>query len=108
MLGCHRRTAFYAARLDALLQKYPAENAPVWCNHGNWQGRREYMPRSWFGDGREAHFEGLPVTIPADFHQYLTQKYGDYQNDPPKEQQKSHHKYTTIDCTRPYTDYREG
>ena len=107
LLGCHKRTAKYAARLDALLRAYPAEESGIWCSHGNWQGRLDYTPREWFGTGREAQFEGLTVTLPAEAHQYLTRKYGDYRADPPKEQQRSHHSYTLVDCDRPYTEYWE-
>lgn len=104
-LGIHRRTQKMIARFDALLQKYPAAGSPVWCNHGGWQGKLEYAPREQYGTGAEASFEGLPVRVPEDFHSYLTQKYGDYMADPPEEKQNSHHKYTTVDCTRPYTEY---
>lgn len=107
LLGLHRRTAKYAGKLDTLLRQFPAETAALWCSHGNWQGSRDYTPREWFGEGRTAEFEGLAVTIPENAHAYLTRKYGEYQKDPPKEQQKSHHRHTVVDCRKPYTDYAD-
>lgn len=106
MLGLHRRTAAIAASYDALLRKYPAADSAVWCNHGGWQGRLEYAPREQYGAGSLWEFEGLGVCLPEQYHAYLTQKYGDYMPLPPKEQQKSHHKYKIVDCGRPYTEYR--
>lgn len=105
LLGLHRRSQRYAEKLEKLIARYPTDTAEVWCNHGNWQGKLEYMPRDWFGHGREAQFEGLKVVLPENTQAYLTQKYGDYRNDPPKEQQKSHHRYVVVDCRRPYTAY---
>lgn len=107
LLGLHRRTARIAQKLDTLLQRYPLEDSPLWCNHGNWQGTLDYAPRDWFGDGREGMFEGLPVILPADTERYLTQKYGNYREDPPRVQQKSHHRYAVVDCGRSYTEYTE-
>ncbi len=106
LLGLHRHTAKIAGKLDTLLRAVPAENAEIWCNHGNWQGTLEYMPQSWFGQGREARFEGIPVTIPGEAERYLTQKYGDYRADPPV--QASHHRFLLVDCENPYTMYQKG
>lgn len=106
LLGFHRRSAVIAKKLDALLRRDPPENSRLWCNHGNWQGTLDYAPCDWFGAGTEAVFEGLSVVIPTECHRYLTQKYGDYQKDPPPEKRKSHHSYTVVDCRRPFTDYR--
>ena len=105
LLDLHRRTARIAQRYDALLRQYPAETSALWCNHGSWQGRREYTPREQYGEGTILRFEGIPVRIPKQYHAYLTQKYGDYQADPPMDQQISHHRYALVDCERPYPHY---
>lgn len=105
LLGIHRHAAKIAAGYDALLRKCPAETSEIWCNHGNWQGRQEYMPQSWYGEGLLLPFEGLDVRVPKEIHAYLTQKYGDYTADPPKEAQKSHHRFAVVDCEKPYREY---
>ncbi len=105
LLGLHRHTAEIAARYDALLRRYPAARAKLWCSHGSWQGQREYAPREQYGEGIKMRFGGLSVRVPQDFDAYLTQKYGDYRRDPPPEQQVSHHNFTVVDCEKPYTHY---
>ncbi len=59
------------------------------------------------GEGTVAYFEGLTVRIPEKFDEYLTQKYGAWRDDLPKEQQVGHHYYEVCDLSRPYTDYVE-
>ena len=55
--------------------------------------------------GAEAVFEGLVVRIPEHYSEYLTQKYGDYSQDPPIQEQVGHHYYKICDADRPYTYY---
>lgn len=105
LLGCHRRTAKTLAKMEALFLRYPAATSEVWCNHGNWQGKREYAPRSQYGSGTWSQFEGLTVRLPADFDAYLTQKYGSWREDPPEDAQQGHHFYTLFFPDRPYTEY---
>ena len=97
LLGTHRRTARIAARYEAAVARFPAESAEIWCSHGNWQGKADYAPRAWFGEGEPAVFEGLPVQIPKEFDLYLTRKYGDWRAEPPITQQVSHHEYGPVD-----------
>jgi len=79
----------------------------IWCNHGNWQGVLEYAPKSQYGEGVMAVFEGLQVRVPECFDEYLTQKYGDWRSELPEEEKKGHHFAEKIDLCRPYTDYVE-
>ena len=65
----------------------------------------EYAPREQYGDGVMMTFEGVPVRVPQLYDAYLTQKYGDWRADPPKEQQIGHHFYERMDLERPYTEY---
>ena len=105
MLGCHKRTASIAARYERMIRQYPVENSIVLCNHGNWQGKLDYSPKSHFGEGSLATFEGLTVRIPVEYDAYLTQKYGAWREDLPPEEQQGHHYYMVCDCARPYTEY---
>ena len=104
-LGFHRHTAKSLARLDNLISKYNTCDSEIWCIHGNWQGELEYAPKWHYGNGTMAKFEGLDVRIPENYDAYLTQKYGAWQKDPPKKDQKSHHSYCLIDLDKPYTEY---
>lgn len=105
LLGCHKRTGKYAERMEKLISAYPLDDSELWCNHGNWQGTKEYAPREQYGGGREAVFEGLKVMIPEQYDAYLTQKYGDWRADLPEEEKIGHHFCAVCDLTRPYIDY---
>lgn len=105
LLGFHRRTQITAKKLDDLLSAYPTDSSALWCNHGNWQGVREYAPREQYGEGREAQFEDMTVTVPEDHDAYLTQKYGDWRADLPEDEKVGHHYYTVCDLALPYTEY---
>ena len=103
--GYHRHTSQYVAQLSDLCSTYALKDSALWCNFGNWQGKKEYAPREQYAEGREAVFEGLKVRIPKDYDAYLTQKYDDWRADLPAELQYGHHFYTICDVHRPYTDY---
>lgn len=83
----------------------PSYKSDIWCNHGNWQGVKEYAPISQYGDGVMMKFEGLDVRVPENYDEYLTQKYGDWRADLPEEEKEGHHYYKILDLDRPYTDY---
>lgn len=107
LTGIANHTDRVAARYERMIARYPAAGGDgLLCNHANWQGVLDYSPRSHFGQGVQGTFEGLPVRLPAQYQSYLTQKYGDYSQDPPREQQAGHHHYLVCDCAAPYTDYR--
>lgn len=103
MIGCRNRTAQLLEKFDKAMSAYPVEGSEILCNHGNWQGKLEYAPRSQYGKGAEAVFEGLKVRIPENYDAYLTQKYGDWRADLPEDQKKSHHFNLVTDPDRPYT-----
>lgn len=98
----------YVHKYENSLTKYRGKHSDIICNHGNWQGKLEYTPRAQYGDGAWVEFEGLKVRVPEKFHEYLTQKYGDWRAELPKDQQVGHHFYEICDLNRPYTDYLEG
>ena len=106
--GVHKRTDKVLARYERLISAYPTENSKLWCNHGNWQGRREYAAREQYGKGTMVSFEGIPVRVPEQYDAYLTQKYGDWRADLPAEEQVGHHFYTVMDLEKPYTEYTVG
>ena len=107
ILGFNYRTKYFIKKISKLISAYPTATSHIWCNHGNWQGKLEYAPRSQYGEGAWAEFEGLKVRVPEKYDEYLTQKYGDWRADLPNEQQIGHHFYEICDLNRPYTDYIE-
>ena len=106
LFGYHKRTAKSLGRLDKLISKYPTHTSEIWCNHGNWQGEREYAPHWHYGNGEIKIFEGIKAVIPENYDAYLTQKYEDWQKELPVNKQKSHHNILIFDTNRSYNDYR--
>lgn len=105
LLGYHKNTSLIIEEYSREISKYPITNSQMICNHGNWQGKLEYAPREQYGDGIIMNFEGLDVRIPEKYDEYLTQKYGDWRTDIPKEKQVGHHYYSVCDLENPYTKY---
>lgn len=105
--GVHRRLPKIVLKHIERLSSYNVYESDVWCNHGNWQGKLEYAPKWHYGEGTWAMFEGLKVRIPENYDAYLTQKYGNWRAELPKEQQVGHHYYDVMDLKRPYTYYFE-
>ena len=105
LIGCHKKTAQINAAYEAMVARYGTADSVIVCNHGNWQGKLEYAPREQYGQGIFMKFEGLDVRVPEKYDEYLTQKYGDWRADLPKEQQVGHHYYSIMDLNKPYTEY---
>ena len=105
LMGYHKKIHQVMMQKEQLYKKFPLNQSTYWCNYGNWQGKLEYAPKWHYGEGTWAIFEGLRVRIPENYDAYLTQKYGDWRSDPPKEKQRSHHISAVVDAERPYTYY---
>ena len=114
-LPLHSRVKHFACRLvhpsvSSVLQAREelfcfVKNGSRVVNHCGAWGDKEIMPSQWYGEGCELEFEGLKVTGPKDYHNYLTQMYGDYMKLPPEEERKGHHYCDVIDLAKPYTEY---
>lgn len=90
---------------EQLITSYSCDSSKLWCNFGNSPSNKEYADKEQYGNGVIQSFEGLKICVPEKYDEYLTQKYGDWRADLPKEQQVGHHYAEIIDTTRPYTDY---
>lgn len=106
-LGVHKQTKKILSKYEKLISAYSTESSDVWCNHGNWQGKLEYAPKEQYGNGIMVKFEGVDVRVPEKYDEYLTQKYGDWRAELPKEKQIGHHYYSLMDLNKPYTYYTE-
>lgn len=105
VIGVHRNTARILYKYEKMISSYSTEFSDVWCNHGNWQGKLEYAPKEQYGKGTVMKFEGIDVRVLEKYDEYLTQKYGDWRSDPPKEEQIGHHYYSVMDLNTSYKEY---
>lgn len=105
IFGYCKDTASVLKRYEAFIAQYPIKDSDYWCNHANWQRKKEYALKEQYGDGIMMKFEGLSVRVPAQYDAYLRQKYGDYLADLPLEKQISHHKLKVVDVRQPYEKY---
>ncbi len=106
LLGVHTHTAAIARYYEKMISRYPAAGSKLIANHGSWQGKREYAPADFYGQGTWGEFEGLRVRLPAQYDLYLRQKYGDYEQDLPLPRQVSHHHVLVCDCSRSYREVK--
>ena len=60
-----------------------------WCIYGS----REIIPAEVFSGTVEVEFEGSKFPAPVGYDTYLRSLYGDYLQDPPVDQQKTHHSF---------------
>ncbi len=105
LFGCFSDTSKYVARFDRFAAAANGCGSGHLCNHANSNSESEFAPDWHYGDGIEAEFEGLKVRIPENYDEYLTQKYGNWRADLPKDEQIGHHYYYKCDLDRPYTYY---
>lgn len=71
---------------------------------GAW-GENEIVPASWYGHGAKLMFEGIEVSVPKEYHKWLTQVYGNYMELPPPEKRVTHHYTEVIDLEKSYREY---
>ena len=93
------------SKLEKLYKKFDYKKEKIIVNHCGAWGRKEIVPKEYFGEGTEGMFEGIKVELPNQWHNYLTQMYGDYMTLPPPEQRVSHHDYTVLDLEKSYKEY---
>lgn len=101
--------AKYETTRDAVLAKdklcRSVNKSRLIANYGGAWGKKEIVPAEWYGDGVKGCFEGITVTLPAEYEKWLTQVYGNYMELPPVEKRVSHHNTDIIDLDRSYLDY---
>ena len=91
-----RSWVLYGTRL--LARAFPYDSSSVVVNgSGAWGYQREAQPRKRFEPPAMLEFEGMTVPAPGQWHDYLSQLYGDYRVLPPPEQQRPRHAFTAVD-----------
>lgn len=79
--------------LERLMRLHEYRSADQVANHAGLYGKRELMPKAWFGEGSTVEFEGLRINAPEEPDRYLRQLYGEYMRLPPEAERRTHHRY---------------
>ena len=105
VLGYHKRTVRVLAKYENYISQYPVRTSGVICNHGNRYGKKDYIPREYYGNGIKMIFEGIYVRIPEKYDEYLTCLYGDWRTPPPENERKDIHPCEILDTEKSYINY---
>lgn len=105
MFGYHKRTAQTLAKYEKFISSYSVKKSEFICNHGTPYGKRDYIPKVYYGRGTTILYEGIKVCIPEKCDEYLTALYGDWRTPPPVEEQIGKHMFEIDDTKRSYTEY---
>ena len=85
------------ARVEKLMQKYPAESCGRVLTYWGSEKFSAMFPREWFEKTVEVPFEDFTIRIPAEYDRILTQIYGDYMKLPPEEDRDLEHKMEIVE-----------
>lgn len=77
--------------LERALRRYPIEEAEFAMLYPSPYGKKEIVPKSYYGDGVEGEFEGIRVQLPSRYHELLTRIYGDYMTPPTEPSERTTH-----------------
>ncbi len=81
------------------------KESPRMVNNGSPWGKRERIKRAWIDETTTLRFEGIDVSVPVGYKEYLSAVYGDYMTLPPEEDRIPHHFADIIDTEKPYSCY---
>jgi len=84
---------FYTRLVKLVSQEQSREKTYKGCLMWPIYGEKEIIPAEVFSDTVEVEFEGEKFPAPIGYDIYLRSLYGDYEQDPPIEKQKSHHQF---------------
>lgn len=96
MVGCKLGGSrkFLKTIVDLANRKDQVESRYLGCKAWCIYGEREIIPAEVFASTVEVEFEGQAFPAPIGYDTYLRSLYGDYEQDPPPEKQKTHHSFT--------------
>ena len=84
-------------KLNAIATSHDFNASQYIANYGGAWAEKEIHPKEWILPLTKKHFEDTEVYIPGNYHEYLTQMYGDYMQLPPVEKRISHHNHAFVD-----------
>ncbi len=76
------------------------------CNYSGAWGKKEIIPREWFGEFKKIKFENIYVNVPENYDKYLNKLYGDYMKLLPVHERIAPHCYL-CDFEKSYCEYIE-
>lgn len=82
---------YFVKCLGQNAKKYYSDNTMLGCVIWPVYGEREIIPSEVFDGSIEVEFEGDTFPAPIGYDIYLRSLYGEYEQDPPPNKQKSHH-----------------
>lgn len=82
---------FILKTMRRIATRYKFEECENVCSFGSRTALREILPREVYDKSITVTFEGNEYCAPEGYDKYLTQKYGNYMQLPPKEKQVSTH-----------------
>ncbi len=82
---------FILKTMRHIATKHKYEECKHICSFGSRTALKEILPREVYDKSITVTFEGNEYCAPEGYDKYLTQKYGDYMQLPPKEKQVSTH-----------------
>lgn len=84
-------------KLNAIATSHDFNTSQYIANYGGAWAEKEIHPKEWILPLTKKQFEDTEVYIPGNYHEYLTQMYGDYMQLPPEEKRISHHNHAFVD-----------
>ncbi len=87
-------TSFFIKRIQRIARRSRGDKQFLGCKCWCIYAQREILPAPLFAEATEVMFEGEAFAAPVGYDAYLRSLYGDYTQDPPKEKQRTHHRFT--------------
>lgn len=90
-------------QMNNLMYRYDYANATLVAVYCGSYGPKEVFPKAWLDGKVEFNYDGLQVSLPIGYDEYLCQYYGDYMQLPPESKRISHHQkaYFNLDAREP-------
>lgn len=100
---------YYSTKWFDKIKEYPLDKSEF--TGDVWSDRLEKLifPAKWFEDYVEMKFEDTTVRLPIGWEKMLQQMFDEYMELPPKEEQISHHEFSSglVDFSRSYKKYQQ-
>ena len=81
----------HLGQLNAICYRYNYADSNIVAVYCGSYGPKEVFPKSWLDGSVTFTYEGMEVSLPKGYDNYLRQYYGDYMQLPPEEKRISHH-----------------
>ena len=91
------------SQMHDIMYRYDYANATLVAVYCGSYGPKEVFPKAWIDGSVTFPYEGLEVSLPIGYDNYLRQYYGDYMQLPPESKRVSHHQkaYFNLDAREP-------